>query len=141
MEGRRSSLIVIILGTGAMFGLLSMTMVGGGMKPAFTSKDGIEYGELTCSPANKELKFGYTCLNLWEAEKIARAGARVHEMTDGQPHHLVGYAFVDETGPHSISASENPRQYLFLNFFVEEDGRLISASVDIGNRSVVGLYE
>lgn len=126
---------------GAMFALLYMTMASSGPQPAFTSRDGTEYREFTCAPADRELKFGYTCADVWEAEKIAREDARLGTAAGGQDYHLVGYAFVDESGPGGIPASENPHYYPLLNFFVQGEDRLVSIWVDLEERTVVDVYE
>lgn len=90
----------------------------------FVDNDDIEYTQFTCAPANAELKFGYNCADIWEAEKIARADDKIAEIVNGQEYHLIGYAFVDDAGPHGVSpTSQNPTQYPFLNFFVEGDDR------------------
>lgn len=140
-RGRRSSLLVVVLGTGAMFAPLYVTGASGGLSTAFTSRDGIEYREFTCAPAGKELKFGYTCADVWEAEKIARENAQLGTAAGGQDYHLVGHAFVDELGPGGVPASENPRQHLLLNFFVEGGDRLVSVRVSLDERTVIEVYK
>lgn len=135
----KSSLAVFGVGMGAMFVLLYAAMT---YEPAFMSDDddGRTYTRLSCAPANRELKFGYTCADILEAAKIARDDARVIEAAKGSDLYLVGYAFVDDAGPGGVSQSEDPKHYPFLNFFSTADKRLVSVWADLESRVAVEIY-
>jgi hypothetical protein len=100
-----------------------------------SDESGIEYPEFTCAPANAELRFGYTCADLWEAEMIARSSMYVQQVANTSRFYLIAYGFVNKM---EADGGLSDRYDPVLNFLSVE-GKYFSVSVDLQTRSVIEI--